>query len=191
MELWAVIAIAVLIGALAGAALARRNRPEQTATVYRPAAPEPAKVQPVQCIGISLEEMQAFERVLLHADECHRRARPYAGNGTHTTELISRLYESAGAASVLQPDPARVRIPVQKHDFSWLGYAIRDIDTYEGSAETAREGRLLLNRFHALLGQARAVVFMGGTPAFHPDAPSPAGTDAPQLTPTTYSTESQ
>ncbi|MEU2391948.1 hypothetical protein [Streptomyces sp. NPDC007369] len=39
MELSAVIVIvfAVLIGALAGATLVRRNRPEPTATVYRPA----------------------------------------------------------------------------------------------------------------------------------------------------------
>ncbi|MBT2406889.1 MULTISPECIES: hypothetical protein [unclassified Streptomyces] len=190
MDLWAVIAIAVLIGALAGAAAARRNRPEPHATVHHPAAPQPAKTPPVQCIGITLDEMRTFERVLLHADESKRRARPYESNGTYITELIGRLYESAGAASVLQPDPDTVRIPLQKHDFHWLRYAIRDIDIHRGSADTADEGRLLLNRFHALLGQARAVVFLGGTPAFHPDAKS-AGPGTLQLSTAPYSEESQ
>ncbi|WP_234318935.1 hypothetical protein [Streptomyces sp. NRRL S-237] len=82
------------------------------------------------------------------------------------------------------------RIPIQKSDFNWLSYAIRDIDTHRGDAETARDGRRLLNRFHALLGQARAVVFLGGTPAFHPDAPS-AGPGTPQLSTATHSEESQ
>ncbi|WP_406088211.1 hypothetical protein [Streptomyces virginiae] len=190
MDQWAVIAIAVLIGAMAGAVLARRNRPEPPTTVYHPAARQPAKTPPVECIGISLDEMKTFERVLLHADECNRRARPYAGNGTYTTELIGRLYESAGVASVTQPDPDRARIPIQKSDFNWLSYAIRDIDTHRGDAETARDGRQLLNRFHALLGQARAVVFLGGTPAFHPDAPS-ADPGTPQLNTSTHSEESQ
>ncbi|MFD9078263.1 hypothetical protein [Streptomyces erythrochromogenes] len=190
MDQWALIAIAVLIGALAGATLARRNRPEPPHTVYRPAAPQPVKTPPVQCIGISPDEMKAFERVLLHADECNRRARPYSGNGTYTTELIGRLYESAGVASITEPDPARVRIPIQKSDFHWLSYAIRDIDTHRGSAETAREGRLLLNRFHALLGQARAVVFLDGTPAFNPDAPS-AAPGTPQLSTAQHTEESQ
>ncbi|WP_331735320.1 hypothetical protein OG590_40235 (plasmid) [Streptomyces goshikiensis] len=72
MDQWALIAIAVLIGSLAGATLARRNRPEPPGTVYRPAAPQPAKTPPVECIGISLDEMKTFERVLLHADECNR-----------------------------------------------------------------------------------------------------------------------
>lgn len=146
----------------------RKNRPTST---YRPSArpPEPPRVE---YVGITLAEMQELERILLHADECTRRSRPDLGHNTSTTDLIGRLYRSAGAASVTQPDPDLVRIPLQVCDFLWLEHAIRDIEMYRGSAQTGRDGRTLLNRFNALLGRARAVVHMGGTPVFAPDAPA-------------------
>lgn len=74
-----------------------------------------------------------------------------------------------------------VRIPVQKGDFMWLEFSIRDIETYRGNPQTAREARQLLNRCNALLGQQRAVIHMGGTPAFDPDAPAPTMPAAPEL----------
>lgn len=152
----------------------RRNRPPATqtphGTVYGtlPQRPEPPRVE---YIGITLAEMEAFEQILLHAEECTRRARPDLGYSSRTSDLVARLYQSAGAASVTQPAPELARIPVQKGDFMWLEFAIRDIEMYRGSPETARDGRKLLNRFNALLGQQRAVIHMGGTPAFDPDAP--------------------
>ncbi|MEU9480798.1 hypothetical protein [Streptomyces sp. NPDC048191] len=158
----------------------RRNRPTtQTphGTVYGtlPQRPEPPRVE---YIGITLAEMEAFERVLLYAEECTRRARPDLGHGGRTTDLIGRLYQSAGAASVTQPDPDLVRIPVQQGDFMWLEFAIRDIETYRGDPQAAAAGRQLLKRFNVLLGQQRAVIHMGGTPVFDPDAPATATPDA-------------
>ncbi|MDX3025406.1 hypothetical protein [Streptomyces acidiscabies] len=157
----------------------RRNRPTtQTPTGTLPPRPEAPRVE---YIGITLAEMETFERILLHAEECTRRARPDLGYSSRNTDLIGRLYQSAGAASVTQPDPDLARIPVQKGDFMWLEYAIRDIEMYRGSAQTAHDGRQLLNRFNALLGQQRAVIHMGGTPAFGPDAPDPLTPAAPEL----------
>ncbi|QDN84427.1 hypothetical protein [Streptomyces sp. RLB3-6] len=135
----------------------------------------------IEYVPMNLAELEAFERVLLHADACLRRSRPDLGANGRNTKLLGRLYRSAGAASVTQPDPARVRIPLQKGDFMWLEFAVRDIEFYRGSADTAREGRHLLNRFNALLGQQRAVIHMGGTPVFDPDAPAPVVVDAPEL----------
>ncbi|MEW2615178.1 hypothetical protein AB0937_34340 [Streptomyces sp. NPDC047880] len=154
----------------------RRNRPTATqtptGTVYGtlPQRPEPPRVE---YIGITLAEMETLERILLHAEECVRRARPDLGYSSRTSDLIARLYQSAGAASVTQPDPDLVRIPVQKGDFMWLEFAIRDIEMYRGDPQTARDARHLLNRCNALLGQARAVIHMGGTPVFDPDAAAP------------------
>ncbi|QNS09414.1 hypothetical protein [Streptomyces xanthii] len=141
-------------------------------TVYGTLPPRPERPR-VEYVGLTLAEMEALERILLHADECVRRARPDLGHRSHTTDLIGRLYQSAGAASVTQPDPDLVRIPVQKGDFMWLEFAIRDIETYQGDRQTGRDARQLLNRCNALLGQARAVIHMGGTPVFDPDAPAP------------------
>ncbi|MFI7020165.1 hypothetical protein [Streptomyces sp. NPDC050164] len=160
----------------------RRNEPTAqtpTSTVFGtplPPRPEPPRVE---YIGITLAEMEAFERILLHAEECTRRARPDLGYSSRTTDLIGRLYQSAGAASVTQPDPELARIPVQKGDFMWLEFAIRDIEMYRGNPQMAHDARKLLNRFNALLGQQRAVIHMGGTPVFDPDAPAPAA--APEL----------
>jgi hypothetical protein len=136
----------------------------------------------VEYIPMSLTELQAFERVMVHGDACLRRGRPdLLSLHNRSTELIGNLYRSAGAASVHQADPARVRIPIQKGDLFWLESAIRDIEQYRGDSALAHEGRQLLNRFNALLGQQRAVVHAGGTPMFDPDAPAPVIVDAPQL----------
>ncbi|MFJ8388642.1 hypothetical protein ACIQ9Q_29775 [Streptomyces sp. NPDC094438] len=149
-------------------------------TVYGtlPQRPEPPRVE---YIGMTLAEMETFERILLHAEECTRQARPDLGYSSRSTDLIGRLYQSAGAASVTQPNPDLVRIPVQKGDFMWLEFAIRDIEMYRGSPQTARDARQLLNRCNALLGQQRAVIHAGGTPMFDPDAPAPVSVDAPEL----------
>ncbi|WP_411107364.1 hypothetical protein [Streptomyces sp. cmx-4-9] len=166
--------------------LFRRNQQPTTQTPYGtvygtlPQRPEPPRVE---YIGITLAEMEAFEQILLHAEECTRRARPDLGYSSLTTELIGRLYQSAGAASVTQPDPDLVRIPLQKGDFMRLEWAIRDIDTYRGDPQTARDARQLLNRCNALLGQQRAVIHMGGTPAFDPDAPAPTRPATGELPP--------
>ncbi|GHH54554.1 hypothetical protein [Streptomyces candidus] len=164
--------------------LFRRNKPPVThtphGTVYGTFPQQPERPR-VEYVGLTLAEMEAFERILLHADECTRRARPDIGHSSYTTELIGRLYQSAGAASVMQPDPDLVRIPIQKADFMWLEYSIRDIEMYRGNLQTARDARQLLNRCNALLGQQRAVIHMGGTPMFDPDAPAPVSVDVPEL----------
>ncbi|GGZ82913.1 hypothetical protein GCM10010328_66620 [Streptomyces rubiginosohelvolus] len=125
--------------------------------------------------------METFERILLHAEECTRRARPDLGHSSRSTDLIGRLYQGAGAASVVQPDPALARVPVQRGDFMHLEWAVRDIEMYRGDPQTGRAARQLLNRFNALLGQQRAVIHMGGTAAFDPDAPAPHAPAAPAL----------
>ncbi|MFE5863159.1 hypothetical protein ACFQ77_21810 [Streptomyces virginiae] len=136
----------------------------------------------VEYIPLSLAELQALERVLLHGDACLRRGRPdLTSLHNRSTELIGTLYQGVGAASVHQPDPARVRIPLQKGELFWLESAIRDIEKYRGDPQLAREGRQLFNRFNALLGQQRAVIHAGGTPMFDPDAPAPVIADAPEL----------
>ncbi|MFJ4342943.1 hypothetical protein [Streptomyces sp. NPDC088915] len=149
-------------------------------TVYGtpPQRPEPPRVE---YIGMSLVEVKRFEQILLHAEECTRRARPDLGYRSHSTDLIGRLYQSVGAASVTQSNPDLVRIPVQKGDFMWLEFAIRDIEVYRGNLQTARDARQLLNRCNALLGQQRAVIHAGGTPMFDPAAPAPVSVDAPEL----------
>ncbi|WP_371801503.1 hypothetical protein OHA38_43780 (plasmid) [Streptomyces sp. NBC_01732] len=153
-------------------------------TVYGtlPQCVEPPRIEPprIECIGLTLAEMATLERILLHAEDCTRRARPDLGYSSRSTDLIGRLYRSAGAASVTQPDPDLVRIPVELGDFTSLEYAIRDIERYQGDAQTARDARQLLNRCNALLGQLRAVIH-AGTSMFDPDAPVPVSVDVPEL----------
>ncbi|MGA5643279.1 hypothetical protein ACPCTN_31635 [Streptomyces cinereoruber] len=149
-------------------------------------APRPAQQRHdfprVEYIPMSLAELQAFEQVMVHGDACLRRGRPdLTSLHDRSTELIGRLYQSAGAASVHQADPDRVRIPIQKGELFWLESAIRDIERYRGDPHLAHQGRQLLNRFNALLGQQRAVIHAGGTPMFDPGAPAPVLVDAPQL----------
>jgi hypothetical protein len=160
----------------------RRFRTRRTAA---PApAPAPAALSPfrVEYVPMSLAELEAYERVMLHADERLRARRPDIGRlGGRRQEVIGSLYRSAGAASVTESDPEKVRIPIQKADFMALEYAIWDIETYGGSAEIARQARHLLNRFNALLGHQRAVINMGGTPVFDPATPAPVSVDHPAL----------
>ncbi|MEU2380357.1 hypothetical protein [Streptomyces misionensis] len=153
----------------------RRSRTQSTAR------PAPASFPRVEYVPMSLAELAAYERVMLHADERRRIARPDIGYRGHRQETIGHLYRSAGAASVTEPDPEKVRIPLQKASFLDLEFAIHDIEVYGGNPEIAREARHLLNRFNALLGQQRAVIHMGGTPVFDPDAPAPVSVDHPSL----------
>lgn len=167
------------------------DQPDQapTTTVFGTPLPPRQPAPRLEYIGITLTELELFEGVLLHAEERTRQARPDLSHTGRITELIGRLYQSAGAASVTQPDRDLVRVPVGHSDFMHLEWAIRDITAYQGDPQTAREGRRLLNRFNALLGQARAVIHMGGTPVFDPDAPAPAPHTAPELP--TYRQETQ
>lgn len=136
----------------------------------------------IEYIPMSLPELQAFERVMVHGDACLRRGRPdLTSLHDRSMKLIGTLYQSAGAATVHQADPEQVRIPIQKGDLFWLESAIRDIEQYRGDSHLAHQGRQLLNRFNALLGQQRAVIHAGGTAMFDPDAPAPVIVEAPQL----------
>lgn len=153
----------------------RRNPPTYTAATEEPswpAAPTAPPTPPREVVGITLDELATFERVLLHARE-RKRAWAYSV-GTHDTELIAELYRRAGAASAVDPDPDRARVPLYGDEFGELEGAIRDIERCHGDREIEREARQLLNRVNALLGQARAITHMGGTPVFTPDTPPPA-----------------
>ncbi|WP_055689462.1 hypothetical protein [Streptomyces prasinus] len=145
------------------------------------ARPAPVPFPRVEYVPMSLAELAAYERVMLHAADRVAARRPDIGYRSHHQDVIGNLYRSAGAASVTESDPEKVRIPIQKADFLSLEYAIWDIQTYGGNPEIAQVARHLLNRFNALLGQQRAVVHMGGTPVFDPDAPAPVSTDHPAL----------
>ncbi|GAA3372189.1 hypothetical protein GCM10017744_102690 [Streptomyces antimycoticus] len=149
----------------------RRN---YTTTTPAP-GPTPAASRP-EIIAITLNELETVERVLLHADERKRLRRPDLGPSGHTTRLLAALYQRAGAASVVQPSRQLARIPFYASDFLWLELAIEDIELYGGRPVIARDGRHLLNRFNALLGQARAITHMGGTPVFDPDTALPGPT---------------
>lgn len=128
-----------------------------------------------EAIEITLGDLATFERVLLGAA---RLRRIWTGEGVpgidaQRQELIGVLYQRAGAVSVVQPDPQRARVPLFQSEFWWLESAIELMERYHGAAEEVAEARGLLNRFNALLGQARAVTHMGGTAVFDPDAPPP------------------
>jgi hypothetical protein len=150
----------------------RRNRPTYTATaeqLSRPVTPPPTP--PREVVGITLDELAMLERVLLHVRD---RKRTWAVSlGTHDTELIGELYRRAGAASAVNSDPGQARIPLYGDEFRELEGAIRDMERYRGDREIEREARQLLNRVNALLGQARAITHMGGTPIFDPETPPP------------------
>ncbi|MYS36338.1 hypothetical protein K388_07119 [Streptomyces sp. KhCrAH-43] len=147
----------------------------------RPAQPR-HDVPRIEYIPMSLAELRAFEQVIVHGEACLRRGRPDLGSlHSNSMELIGKLYRGAGAASVHQADPAQLRIPIQKGDLVWLEAAIRDIEQYQGDSDLGAQGRQLLNRFNALLGQQRAVIYASGTPMFDPDAPAPVTVDASQL----------
>ncbi|MFF6984250.1 hypothetical protein ACFZAV_42810 [Streptomyces sp. NPDC008343] len=145
----------------------RRNQP--TPTPSAPAKPE--------AIAIDLTELATLERVLLEADRLRRyfyEGHPYYGMDLITVhDVIGLLYQRAGAASVVQPDQQRARIPLYRHEFKWLTDAITTMDAHPTSARRVPEARALHNRFNALLGQARAITHMGGTAVFDPDAPAP------------------
>lgn len=136
----------------------RRHRAPRSAQDF----PEP------EAIEISIEDVQVLERVLLHAKERQRIKRPDIGGGLNSAEdrLIARLYQSAGAASITEPDQEAARVPLMKGDFFWLEAAVSGIRLYDGSREIAAEGQMLLNKFNALLGKARALRDVGGTPVF-------------------------
>jgi hypothetical protein len=132
-----------------------------------------------EAIGISLDELAALEAALLEADRLCRyfmESFPYYGPDLITVhDVLALLYQRAGAASVVQPDPQRARIPLYRHEFKWLKDAILVMDRHPRSGMTAggSRARELHNRFNALLGQSRAVTHMGGTAVFDPDAPAP------------------
>ncbi|MEU5108203.1 hypothetical protein AB0H07_39100 [Streptomyces sp. NPDC021354] len=160
----------------------RRNRSTTNPAPAPTPAPAPAADRP-EVIAITLEHLQVLERVLHHADERLRIWRPDISPSTRTSKLLAALYQRAGTASVVQPNPELARIPFYVSDFVWLEAAIQDIETYHGTRATAQDGRNLLNRFNALLGQARAITYMGGTPVFDPNAPQPACPPLPGYTP--------
>jgi hypothetical protein len=135
--------------------------------------PEPApKTAPREAIEITLQDLATLERVLLEADRLRRtwlHSSQYGG--TQTADIMALLYQRAGAASVVQPDPQRARIPFYRTEFQWLADAIASMETHYARRGELDDARQLLNKFNALLGRARAITHMGGTAVFDPDAP--------------------
>jgi hypothetical protein len=142
----------------------RRNQSDQTST---PTAPEP------EAIAINLDELAALEKALLEADRVARSSydsHPYYGPGLITVhDVTAMLYQRAGAASVVQPDPQRARLPLYRHEIKWLADAIRMMERHWVRDGLISDARQLHNRFNALLGQARAIIHMGGTAVFTPE----------------------
>lgn len=128
----------------------------------------PERFPQPEAIEISIEDMRVLERVLLHATERQRIMRPDIGSGLNGPEdrLIARLYQSAGAASVTEPDADEARVPLMKSDFFWLEAAVSGIHLYRGNPTIAAEGQGLLNKFNALLGRSRALREVEGTWVF-------------------------
>lgn len=145
-------------------------RRHQNGPASTPSAPDTP-----EAIGITLDELAALERALLEADRLRRSWRDsparYGGNLLTVHDAIADLYQRAGAASVVQPDPQRARIPLHAYEIRWLADAITMMERHWGRPERYSDAIRLHNRFNALLGQARAVTYMGGTPAFAPDSP--------------------
>lgn len=143
--------------------------------------PPPSTPDQPEVIAIDLAELTALERALLEADRLSRSwmdSPPYYGmdwlTGTNLLtvhDVIAMLYQRAGAASALQPDPQRARIPLYRHEFKWLTDAIVKMERHWARGSVLSDARLLHNRFHALLGHSRAVTHMGGTAVFTPDSP--------------------
>ncbi|MEU2395072.1 hypothetical protein [Streptomyces sp. NPDC007369] len=123
-----------------------------------------------EAIAINLEELAALERALLEADRLRRQwmgSAPHYGDRLFSVhDVTALLYQRAGAASVVQPDPQRARLPLHRHEIKWLTDAIKSMERHFGNSRDLSDARRLHNRFNALLGQARAITHMGGMPVF-------------------------
>ncbi|MEU6664244.1 hypothetical protein [Streptomyces sp. NPDC046821] len=142
-----------------------------------PAAPAPSAAAP-EVIAINLGELAALEKALLEADRlrrCWGESPAYYGPELITVRnVVATLYQRAGAASVVQPDPQRARLPLYLHEIEWLADAIAVMERRWASGGFLSDARQLNNRFNALVGQARAITHMGGTVAFTPEPPQVA-----------------
>lgn len=158
--------------------------------MFRRKKAAPATQRGPEVIEITLHDVQALERVFRYAAERKRICRPdiTQHSGNQQDRIIATLYQRAGAASAVEPDPDRVRIPLDVHTFSRMGYssldfAIWSIENYRGSTAMLQEARQLMNRFNALLGRARAVRHLGGVAVF--DTAPPARPALPEGVPGT------
>ncbi|MFJ2202365.1 hypothetical protein [Streptomyces violaceusniger] len=137
--------------------------------------PPPSKPEQPEAIAINLDELAALEKALLEADRLRRHwmeSPPYYGVELLTVhDVIAMLYQRAGAASVVQPDPQRARLPLYRHEIKWLADAIRAMERHWARDGHLSDARLLHNRFNALLGQTRAIIHMGGVPVFTSESP--------------------
>ncbi|MFD4483224.1 hypothetical protein ACFWPU_44950 [Streptomyces sp. NPDC058471] len=137
----------------------RRTQPTPT-----PSTPEP------EAIAIDMDELAALERALLEAARLRRtwmESGGYFGPRVPTVhDAIALLYQRAGAAFAVQPDPQRARIPLFLHEIKWLTDAIRSMERHWARDGHLSDARNLHNRFNALLGQTRAITHMGGTACF-------------------------
>ncbi|MGW6569972.1 hypothetical protein [Streptomyces sp. NPDC054975] len=152
----------------------RRNQTRNQTTPTP--TPTPSAPEQPEAIAINLDELAALEKALLEADRLRRHwmsgGAPYYGPNLVTVhDVIALLYQRAGAASVVQPDPQRARLPLYRHEITWLADAIRAMERHWARDGHLSDARQLHNRFNALLGQARAITHMGGTPVFTPESP--------------------
>ncbi|MFF1360652.1 hypothetical protein [Streptomyces sp. NPDC058297] len=142
----------------------------KTQPISAPSTPE----QP-EAIAITLDELAALEGALLEADRLRRSwmdGPAYYGVKLLTVhDAIALLYQRAGAASAVQPDPQRARIPLYRHEMKWLADAILSMERHWARDGQLSGARNLHNRFNALLGQARAITHMGGVSVFTPESP--------------------
>lgn len=144
--------------------------------------PNPSERPEPETIAIDLTELAALERALLEADRLRRswmEPHPYYGMHLLTVhDVIGLLHQRVGAASVVQPDPQRARIPLYRHEFKWLTDAIIVMEGRWARDGVLSDARTLHCRFNMLLGQSRAIIHMGGTSAFASEPPQAAPCDA-------------
>lgn len=149
--------------------------------MFRRTPPAPAEPAPPEVIAIDLDELTRLEKALLEADRLRHvsyseRAPLYFSPALERltiSDIIAEMYQRAGAASVVQPDPARARVPVYRREFVYLADAIETMKRQWARRPDLDDAQRLYNRFNALLGQARAIVHMGGTVVFARE-PEPA-----------------
>jgi hypothetical protein len=133
--------------------------------------PIAAEAPAPEVVEITLEQLKVIENVI-------RRARAMSRELLSTdryrfrelgSDLVATLYQRAGAASVVEQDVDRARVPFFVHEFDKLDAAVDCIDSglqRTGDATLVRQGRELMNQCNALLGRARAIQNLGGTAAF-------------------------
>ena len=148
---------------------------------------ERGEYERVQALAIAVPgaDVQLIDRLVRHFNDENRRAARWGGGGVGTfaaeqcQRLVRDLYERAGAAAAVQADPQGVPLTVAEVGLieKLRGQLQHVADCGIGGSRDPMLDKAddLLNRFHFLIGQARATSAAGGVTVFAADAQPPAG----------------